>query len=77
MRGKTSAKDLLFDSEIERTPRRNNSQRKKRKQLAKQKKLQEGTSVSISSTSSVSEEMTEKFHLRALLCPATKRSQTN
>jgi hypothetical protein len=60
MRGKTSAKDLLFDPEIERTARRNNSQRKKRKQLAKQKKLQEGTSVSISSTSSTSEEMAEQ-----------------
>jgi hypothetical protein len=60
MRGKTSAKDLLFDPEIERTARRNNSQRKKRKQLAKQKRLQEGTSVSISSTSSIFEEMTEQ-----------------
>ncbi|GAU46631.1 hypothetical protein TSUD_284790 [Trifolium subterraneum] len=59
MRGKVSAGNLLFDPEIERTARKNNSQRRKRKQLAKQKGLQEESSASISSTSSIAEEMAE------------------
>ncbi|GAU48951.1 hypothetical protein TSUD_285400 [Trifolium subterraneum] len=53
---RVSADNLLFDPEIERTARRNNSKTRKKKQLAKQREQQEGSSISISSTSSVAEE---------------------
>src|SRR6266487_5701190 len=56
MRRQVSADNLLFDPEIERTARRNNSKTRKKKQLAKQREQQEGSSISISSTSSVAEE---------------------
>ncbi|GAU33300.1 hypothetical protein TSUD_279780 [Trifolium subterraneum] len=59
MRRRVPADQLLFDPKIERTARKNNSQKKKRKQLAKQKKLQEGTSVSIPSISPIFEEVME------------------
>ncbi|KAK2361118.1 hypothetical protein QL285_086309 [Trifolium repens] len=61
MRGKTPVEDLLFDPEIEKTARKNNSKNKRKKKQAKQRQQQEGTSVSISSTSSIAEEiMTEQ-----------------
>jgi hypothetical protein len=56
MRRQVSADNLLFNPEIERTARRNNSKTRKKKQLAKHRKQQEGSSISISSTSSVAEE---------------------
>ncbi|MCI64044.1 hypothetical protein A2U01_0085301, partial [Trifolium medium] len=55
MRRQVSPDNLLFDPEIERTARRNDSQRKKRKQLAKQRRLQEEPSASTSSLSPITE----------------------
>ncbi|GAU37821.1 hypothetical protein TSUD_276390 [Trifolium subterraneum] len=57
MRRHVPAVNLLFDPEIERMARRNNSRTRKKKQLAKQKEQQEGSSVSISSTSPIAEEI--------------------
>ena len=63
MRGKTPVENLLFDPEIEKTARKNNSKNKRKKKQAKQRQQQEGTSVSISSTSSIAEEiMTEQVN---------------
>ncbi|KAK2359233.1 hypothetical protein QL285_084625 [Trifolium repens] len=63
MRGKTPVENLLFDPEIEKTARKNNSKNKRKKRQAKQRQQQEGTSVSISSTSSIAEEiMTEQVN---------------
>ncbi|CAJ2671898.1 uncharacterized protein LOC123891769 [Trifolium pratense] len=60
MRGKTPQEDLLFDPEIEKTARKNNSKNKKRKQQARQRQQQEGTSAPISPIPSIPEEtMTE------------------
>lgn len=56
MRGKVPADQLLFDPEIEKTARTNNSKARKRKQLAKQKKQQEKASTSKSSSSQSKEE---------------------
>src|ERR1044072_8784325 len=47
MRGKVPTEKLLFDPEIERTVRRNNSKTRKRRQLAKLRKEQEASSSSI------------------------------
>ncbi|GAU24667.1 hypothetical protein TSUD_322750 [Trifolium subterraneum] len=57
MRRQVSANNLLFDPEIERTARRNNSKTRKKKQQAKQREQQEGSFVSVSSTSPVAEEI--------------------
>jgi len=54
LRGKTLEDQLLFDSEIERTTRKNNSKNRKKKQLKQQQ--QEGTSVSFPSPSLIPEE---------------------
>ncbi|KAK2363961.1 hypothetical protein QL285_088886 [Trifolium repens] len=63
MRGKTPVENLLFDPEIEKTARKNNSKNKRKKRQAKQRQQQERTSVSISSTSSIAEEiMTEQVN---------------
>ncbi|WJX91525.1 hypothetical protein P8452_73291 [Trifolium repens] len=59
MRGKTPAEKLLFDPEIEKTARKNNSKNRKKKQQARQRQQQEGTSASNSSLSSISEETME------------------
>jgi hypothetical protein len=60
MRGKTPAENLLFDPEIEKTARKNNSRNRKKRQQAKQRQQQEGTSDSSSFLSDISEEtMTE------------------
>ncbi|MCI50495.1 hypothetical protein A2U01_0071739, partial [Trifolium medium] len=57
MRSQVSTDELLFDPEIEKTSRRNNGKTRKRKKLAKQKKLQEGTYAPISSISPIAEEI--------------------
>ena len=58
MRGKLPAEELLFDPEIERTARRNNSRRRREQHLARQ--VQQGEASTSCSEPSPTEPMAEE-----------------